>query len=292
MGASSSVKARAESKVAKRLKRLEKLETTQVSKPSQPKPKDRQDTYKTGRLSLHTVLFYFTASDAVNCPHSGPLRFLSWRDLFVIPQLNRSFYESMGGSINSSDRLWLQQLLVQYQPQRLAAFLRIMCQNPERKVLHCGHGMGSIFYFRYLDRSSIAKHYAGFIPFIEGNMSKLGIPWSMPYINFGISNKESERNHEAMNALHAKQWKKAADIMLEECFNGEGERLKHVSPLKIIDCSLEGMHAEVSYLLLFHIFRCTQFNFESVPQDYCRSHASLISKRARVIRNRWRKVIQ
>eukprot|EP00750_Incisomonas_marina_P025656 INCI5610.1.p1 GENE.INCI5610.1~~INCI5610.1.p1 ORF type:complete len:166 (-),score=18.53 INCI5610.1:106-603(-) len=133
-----------------------------------------------------------------------------------------------------------------------------ICTAPGKKVLQCGDGMDAIFFFKYRDRSTVVKHYAAFVPFIEGDINYMGIPWSMPFLNHGVGDANHNHNHEAMEALHSGQWEKASEIMLSQCTNGRGVLLKLLSPQKVIDCSVDRIHAE----------------------DYCRSHASLISRGA------------
>jgi hypothetical protein len=120
-----------------------------------------------------------------------------------------------------------------------------MCVNAGSVVLQCGEGMESIYYFKYQDRSTVAKHYAGMVPIIVGTVIPLGIPWTFPWLNFGFANAQQRQVHSAMEALHAGDWDKGAQLMLEQCTNFAGVLAKRLHPFVLHDCWSLKSHPEV-----------------------------------------------
>lgn len=243
MGSAPSVKQRSDRKVASQLRKQSGSRSVKVAK-SGANGKGRQNNYLQ-RPALYEAIMLGTPPDAISYPEHGPLAFLSFNDLCVVPLLARAFFEATGGNIDVSERPWVRALYHRLLSTRMPMYLKQVCTAPGKKVLQCGDGMDAIFFFKYQDRSTVEKHYAAFVPFIEGDINYMGIPWSMPYLNHGVGDENHNHDHEAMEALHSGLWNKASEIMLNRCTNGRGVLLKDLSTQSVIDCSADRMHAEV-----------------------------------------------
>ena len=261
MGSALSVKARSDRRVASQLRQQSGARSVKVAN-SGATVEGRQRNY-VQRPALFDAIMVGTPYDAVSYPEHGPLAFLSYNDLCVVPLLGRAFFEATGGNIHVSECPWVRALYQNLLPTRMPMYLKQICTAPGKKVLQCGDGMDAIFFFKYRDRSTVVKHYAAFVPFIEGDINYMGIPWSMPFLNHGVGDANHNHNHEAMEALHSGQWEKASEIMLSQCTNGRGVLLKLLSPQKVIDCSVDRIHAEVRIQsrLQEWLAHCGCFNF-------------------------------
>ena len=112
----------------------------------------RERTY-VKKSSAYEALLLGTPHDALQYPEQGALSFLGYNDLCVVPLLSRVFFEATTGgagrgSIDKSNRPWVQDLLARLLTQRMPGLLQEVCTAPGQKVLHCGEGMESIFMFK------------------------------------------------------------------------------------------------------------------------------------------------